>query len=392
MNIKMSTAAAVYNNYIYFSACDFNGLMRTDIKTGKTEYICRFEKEDDVDYLHMKAFIFGNEIWFTPGYGEYIACVNVETMDILYFEFPYKTLNEQYKTNSSFYKNGKTRLKSLDAGRYEDNKIFVISACADTVIVIDMSNKEILSYYNVINTQTEVMGYGAILKNTLWMVPYVGECLVALNLEDETVSRVKMDSSIKGCKSLCCVEGKVWFAPRKSDYVVYYDVNEGEYCKVYDEKKSWFHKDYWYKDIIEYNNEVWVLPGNGKEIVSINPKTFEMKRIVYDTKMANQMRIDADVEGLHMISNVTSCVSKIKEDFKEIQFVQIQISDADFLGILEKIYGENAFRKYYDSMSGKISESRIGLKKFLFLLNEIAYKEEGSVSKRIGNDIWQNTV
>ena len=392
MDIKIGAASVVIKDYIYFSACDFNGLMRTDIKTGKTEYICKFVKEENIEYVHSRAYVYRNEIWFVPGYGEYIACVNIETFDILYFELPYKSLGIKYKENPALNKNGRVRLKSLDSGKYGNDKIFVIVAGTDTIAVIDLINKKIIPYYDVIDPQTELMGYGAVHHDVLWMVPYSGEDLIALNLKNGTVTRVTKDPSLDDCKSLCCSEGKIWFVPRKTDYIVYYDMNENEYHKIYDEKGDLFNKDYWYKDIIEYKNEIWILPGDGKGIVAINPDVLMIEKKNYIFNFAHEIKIDTDAAKLYMVSKINSRISWIEDDEKPVSSVRIQISDKYFREILEKIYGENALSEYYKLLPAKISEKRIGLENFLFLIDEISYKEDERASKHIGMVVWKNTV
>ncbi len=61
------------DDYIWFSNNTFNGLFRTDIKTGITEWIDRFPDEAaDKWSMHKKCFRYYDKLVFLPAYGNHI--------------------------------------------------------------------------------------------------------------------------------------------------------------------------------------------------------------------------------------------------------------------------------------------------------------------------------
>lgn len=71
-------------NYIWFSANDFNGLCRLNIATGKTEYIAQFPNEyQNADRLYTKIYRSGNKLIFMPHSARNIAVYGLDSEKLI---------------------------------------------------------------------------------------------------------------------------------------------------------------------------------------------------------------------------------------------------------------------------------------------------------------------
>ena len=123
-DVNLSAAVAVKDEEVYFSALYYNALLKMNIRTGITEFLCSFEKEKKIESIHVKAFCYESLIWFIPQYGEYIACYNIDGNSIEYFDVPgeihYCPEMEEY-----YLSNHGERIvpKYFDAGRIDEENV-----------------------------------------------------------------------------------------------------------------------------------------------------------------------------------------------------------------------------------------------------------------------------
>lgn len=60
-------AGTVVDDALYYSACDFNGLMMMDLKTGIINYLEMFEQEPPLKQkIHKKSLYYNNKLFFIP--------------------------------------------------------------------------------------------------------------------------------------------------------------------------------------------------------------------------------------------------------------------------------------------------------------------------------------
>ena len=126
-------AGVEYKNKIYASAVNINGLFQLDLITHELIYLKSFMKEKACFAIHRMAFLYGNEAWFVPQNGIYIAVVNLDTLDVEYLKPPFKKINEDAvsKIGAVYY----------TGNIIEEKYLYLIPTTIDTLLVIDLEKK-----------------------------------------------------------------------------------------------------------------------------------------------------------------------------------------------------------------------------------------------------------
>ncbi len=123
-------AGVKYKGKIYFSATNTNGLFCFDVSCNNTELITVFKEEKNEIFLHNRAFLCGNKMWLIPAYARKIACVDLNTYDISYFDVP----SSETSGCNLLFKNGFAF----------NSHIYMISDYLNNVVKIDTDDNNVL--------------------------------------------------------------------------------------------------------------------------------------------------------------------------------------------------------------------------------------------------------
>lgn len=273
--INIGSAGVIRNEEMYFCPIQFNALCRTDLNTGKTEFLGHFEEKLE-EKLYRKAFIYKDDIWFIPWKADKIACVDLSSLTIDYYQPRYIT---ESKIGCEVEK-----CAYLSSGVYENRYLYLVPTKYDTPIVIDMENRAFQSYEGVLDVEGQAYGYGVVSENVFWISPHTGDKLVQLNIQDGEINTIDWDYDSLQYRGMCDWDNKIWFAPGKDENrILFFDKNDKSWgmIKIEDECS----KGSSYNECLEIENGIAFLPYESKSILVI-------KRDIKGFSVANVERTD----------------------------------------------------------------------------------------------------
>lgn len=207
-------AGVKYKGKIYFSMRNGNGLFSYDPVTDTTSFLKVFPKEKICDFLHLEAFLYNNEMWLVPLEGDYITCVNLDTLEM-----------QDFFARNSGNNHNKHLFYSLV--RKDDLAIFLPNQ-TDTIVKVNLKTKECEYVYSA-NYFKSVWAIGGFLnENTLNVVRNDGKVGLRINVENNNVifeDRVSKDSLYH---YFVFDKNDCWMIPRSGDITHGKINNEGE--------------------------------------------------------------------------------------------------------------------------------------------------------------------
>ena len=137
-----------FDNKIFFSAGQFNGLFKVDVKGGKAEFIATFPKESRLKArLHSVAIIYKDEIIFFPDLSNYITLYNVRNNTFVNIRYPIKSQNDAMKY-----------CPKIVSGILIDSCVYAFSAKDPCIIRYNFETKE-LKVYDEWSEEFKAYGY-----------------------------------------------------------------------------------------------------------------------------------------------------------------------------------------------------------------------------------------
>lgn len=224
--VFVNGAIAKKDDFLYFSARYFNALLRTNINTNNTEYIRRFDKESGCEKLHSKAFTYGNYIWFIPHFGELIACFNTLNNEIEYFEigepFCYDGVMGDHILRDA--KGREYPPKFVNAGYIDENRLFLVPADIQRMIIIDLEHREVIQREIDNNPREELLGVGACCGTKIWMAPYFGKDIYIVDYNSGESLRISKPKELGAFYGLSAWKNTIVISDN-INRIFYYDAN-----------------------------------------------------------------------------------------------------------------------------------------------------------------------
>lgn len=367
-NINLSAATVVMGEEIYFSALDHNALLRTDIRTGKTEYLCSFEKEKRTTCIHVKAFNYKSSIWFIPIYGEYIACYDINRNKIEYFNVPGEIYDRPCMEKYCLNECGERIVpKYSDAGWIDKENIYLVPAGINTAVILNMKTKEILSI-PVVNCENEFWGCGTYYEGQIWMAPYDGNQLLSLDIYTHKIQRIGCDLEFETHYGICGYEGKLWFSVLTNEGILFLDLQRKKYGVFSCRDSNLMHCPKTFRDIVNSNGTLWLLPKESEKIIYLdNDKgCFVEYNCKIKQKFGVMERAGSEDDFMYVISsyNYILCLNKDSVGF-HIYIPQVDV--AKLYSILDNNYGERALYMLMNRYHGGIPERILGIDDYICL-------------------------
>ncbi len=209
---KLSFLAGVkYRGKIFFSAMQINGLFSYDIISKTTEFIKVFEREKIHHYLHSKAFLHNNEMWLVPFGAEHVASVNLETLEIHYYDIP-----KRVESTDS--------LAFLDGTIY-NNCLYIIPYDAKCFLKMDFETRE-LTILSQFDTSMINWSRGCFVSDEkLLVVSSDGKVGNRIDLKTGECERVYGQIGLTDAYLFSFYsDGKIWKVPYCADRVLEYDL------------------------------------------------------------------------------------------------------------------------------------------------------------------------
>ncbi len=264
-----------FQDKIFFSAGQFNGLFMADLRDGKAEFLATFPKEPRLQArLHSVAINYKNEIIFLPDLSNYITIYNIEKKDFINIKYPIENRNEltQY-------------CPKIVAGILIDSCVYAFSSRDPCIISYNFETKK-LRFYNEWFEKFKMYGYEKSksffcrdivrLGDSILARTYQNNVIVDYNMKTEEISfhRVDIQTSI----ILWGDVDKIWLI--KGDGTSVYKWNNQEGLIETAEIGNVLERDEKaYQCSIKMGDEIWLFPFFGDSIAIMDAQSKETKKI-----------------------------------------------------------------------------------------------------------------
>lgn len=362
-SVNLSCAIAVKKGYMYFSARNYNALMRTELKTGKTEFLCNFEKELPMEGLHVKAVNFQNEIWFIPLYGKYITIYDIEKNTLDYLEVPGKELDADFCREYCIEYNDNIIVpKFIDAGWIDKEFLYLVPMGIDTLSFLDLQRRTVQPIAYEMNRE-ELFGKGTVYQDELWIAPYKGNCFTNVNLNTYRIQKVNSGIDLGNYYGVCSYDGKLWFAPSGVKKFFSMDLVKKEFEEI---QLPDLYRGTYFRDCICFQDKIWLLPYDLECILQYCPQTESFAEVRSKSQFSfhNMIAISMEESYCYVLSYADNYVAKIGRNIENI--ITSKITENQVWNILEKNYGN--INSFIRNKASVIMEEEIGLGNFVKLL------------------------
>lgn len=361
--LKLNFFAGVeYKNKIYFSAYNHNCLYMMDLKNKDIKPIAKF-KEKQISMLHREAFIYGNMAWFIPQSGEYIVKVNLDTLEMKYFEYSYILKDEDSKRTYHAFICGKK------VGRY----LYLIPRSIDTLVIINTETDEISQIESVINPKQEITMDGLVEEDTLLI--FFKESRYYRKIDLKTGKKFDYNLGV-GIYSAIRYRENLWLLTDESKSLIKYNINKSQI-----NNKIELGGIKQYHGTIQYDNRVIFLPFKSDSYLYLdmyNEKIIEDD--IKNIKMADYYNkvtvVDSETKKIITFGNL-ACIGEICSNGQIIYNKLEQASEVIFDELLKVINTYNQWNELYNCFSEQwLGGVQMGLDDFLSFIIHMPDKEK----------------
>ena len=369
-------AGVEYQEKIYASAKDINGLFQLDLKTNEVRYLKRFSEENNGGSLHQMAFLHNNEAWFIPRMGKYIAIVNLDSMDIKYLRPIYrKVIN---KVDYAMYYFGMI---------IETNYLCLIPMKVDTLLLINMDTKDMYPYEGLLE-EGECFPFGAYAEGCVFLYPYIGEKFLEFNLRTKEKRRYLWKHPLGAYEEVLYCNNKIWFTPLLSDYILKMNIKTKEFMKI--SIGYLYEEGCMYHQIVVYNNALFFIPFESDRILRFDLFNNKLSKICLPGKNRYRLLKIYSLKLLVLTSDRENLLFVYDDESKSLKKIEINITQKDLINEIEKDCGSNLnifIQEGFFAQKGVYKEGYLGLKKYI----EVIYRHKrpvntAEISKKIISD------
>lgn len=360
------SGAAINGEYAYFSARDYNALLRTNLHTCKTEYLCKFEQETCNGRIHIKAFSYDDNIWFIPLYGEQIVRYNIKNNNLKYYKLDIGRHSSAGIKECSICDDGNAKEYSptcLYANLIDDERIFMVPAALDYLIICNMNTEEIDKIEFEYEHENELFSLGICKGDKIWLAPYLGKEIVALDYKLGKCSRIKMPEGIQGYYGGAATDNGFVISESNSRYYIYSEDSNKFEC-IDTGIKSEEKKGNKVREMIRYKDNIFFLPNCSEQIYLLNTKSKYISQVDNnDGFILGTLQFVTVKDDTLICYSFTEGTFLIIEDNKIKECINCEIDDDTLNKLLIEKHGNNVLENV--SINGVIPEDLIGLNNYL---------------------------
>lgn len=265
-------ACAEKNGKLFFSAWLLNGLFCMDLESGRITFLKRFETEKEKEkYLHQFAFVYDNEIWFIPAYGESITVVDFSNFVMRKIELP--DCNRNINTEKF--------CACIPTGEKE---VWLLPGSYGEILKINLEKREIKKIENrkQISTGKQMPQFVDAVKvdNEIWLCPYMAREMVILDTQREKMRKENWEYEPCSFQKMLYDGQNIWLIPDiKYSYLVKWDVRTGEKKEIAFSPRLTERGSVGYYTAAIWDNHIWLAPFEAENFVSINISTNEIEEV-----------------------------------------------------------------------------------------------------------------
>ncbi len=380
-------AGVEYKGKIYASAIYINGLFQLDLVTQKVTYIKCFAQEKPYYAIHRAAFLHGNEAWFIPQNGKYIAVVNLDDFNIIYIKPPFRRVNKKAieRINAVYYSGG------IIANKF----LYLVPTNIDTLLIIDLDSKKLYPYYDIPYTD-EYFLFGTYSCGSIYLMPYIGNSIVKINLRTNDRNRYLWKYPFEDYLSLVSNQSQIWVGPYHSKYLLNMDLKTKRIDQITVRECD---DDCIYEQMILKENILFIIPFDGDKILrfELNNK----KKVEID--LDDELLVDGKNGFTEIFSEDNLILASYKNNFilvydkklENFQKIKISIKSEDLMEALKKnedlyeLETADAIHRYIFIPDGLYNEVFWKLNNYIKINLEEKKRQNRYFIENFGGIIWK---
>ncbi len=369
-NINLSTAVAVKGDNAYFSALYHNALLRMNMQTEKTEYLCSFEKEKKIIGIHGKSFCYKELVWFIPQYGEYIACYDIDANKMEYIDVPGKIYGRPCMEKYCLDNQGERILpKYSDAGWIDGENIYLVPAATDTALILNVKTKKISKTFHLTYHENEYFGCGTYYEGKIWMAPYEGHHLISLDICTNEIQRIDCEREQGIFYGICGYRERIWFSSLTDKGVMFWDIQEKKYGELPCMDMDFKYGKRTYRDIVKYSDTLWLFPWEAEKIIFLDNE--KQLFVEYESKVKQgfgvMLEVDMCKDSMYAVSYSHNYMICLHKDNFRYEIYTPKISISQLYDILNCNHGEEALCMLMEHYHGGMPEKDLGITDYISL-------------------------
>ena len=290
-NYKLWMSDLVFydDNEVLFSAGQFNGLFKADLRVGKAEFISPFPNERRLQSrLHSVAIKYKDEIIFFPDLSKYITIYNVRNNAFLNIEYPIENKNSTMKY-----------LPKIVSGILVGSSVYAFSSKDPCILRYDFHTRKLKVYHDWVD---EFKSYGY-KENTSFFCrdicqagksilarTYQNNVIVEFNIESEKVLFHQIEE--KTAVVICGNEDKAWLISEEGTKLYTWNIKKRMLESIEPKKELKNIRNY--QCSVEFQGEVWFFPYLYRPVLILDQssnkyKIKEMFNITVDEKYSDNI-------------------------------------------------------------------------------------------------------
>ncbi|MBP3805791.1 MAG: hypothetical protein J6I76_18230 [Oribacterium sp.] len=250
-------AGVKYKGKIYFSMRNGNGLFSYNPAMKETVFLTVFSKEKICDFLHLRAFLYKNEMWLVPLEGDYISCVNLDSLEIQYFEVFNRDRNS-----------GKHLFYSVVL---QDDYAFFLPNQTDTIMKVNLNSKKCEALYTADYLKSVWAIDGFVQNDILNVVRGDGDVGLKINIYNGNIIYENTQSNGLSFHSCMLLGDECWMIPRSGDIRHGRIINNGDI--IFDEKNIHTDGGGYYRGAQNNNKLIFFPCDSNKRFVVFDTKS-----------------------------------------------------------------------------------------------------------------------
>lgn len=366
--LKIAFATGVkYKDLYFFAALHMNALFMFDEKKERLSFLTNFKKEKRSDYLYVKSFLYKDEAWFIPYCADYIAIVNLKNLFIEYIPI----ISQNMCDRSS--------IKYVNILNFKNDFLCIIPQEIGSMIIIDLKNKELKTYDNIVEKKETYPYHGAIYRDEIiYLFPWKSKKILITNLITDEQFILPWENGQEAFGDVIYDKecNQLFFAPACNDHILIYNLQEqfGKKIKL----KDWNGRGYKTYYSTECERELFFWGHEKNIVIKINKDDYSVKiyNIFHESTGFHYTPISSsNIEALLFDSNCIIRYEK-KSDKFEKKYMYTNVKD-----LLDEIEESNVnLSDVIQGYEGEIFKETIGngLKKIMICMsrdrkNELLY-------------------
>ena len=326
---EIEGASVKYKGSVWFSGTALSGLYRADEKTGIAEYIKPFLREKNCHNVHRRAYLYEGKAWFTPWEGVHIACVDLETYDIRYYDIPGEKVRDALLEECGAAYSGSVR--------YDKDHFILIPAAAEAPVIVDMKSGVMKVLEGVVK-ENESFEAGCCHDGFVWMIPKRGREWSRLDPVTGRADRLPWNEEPGSFGGPCSAGGRIFFTPVNADHILIYDPSKDEYERI--PLGDFYRKGWRYDSLQPDEGRLWILPRASQKILYLELKDLtvhEIERQQYPAGRVSLLRaFETDDGSLYAAAGMGSYFAKLDKESGRWESVTVRIPACEWQRMLKE--------------------------------------------------------